>query len=80
MLPGVNGRKRCFSRTPKPARPPLIHFKVAKLGDGELVSQMYFPGHPLNAKDRLLQCNNTEARMTASLVRENPESYRFQIV
>jgi hypothetical protein len=39
-----------------------------------------FPGHPLNAKDRLLQCKNTEARMTASLVRENPESYRFQIV
>jgi hypothetical protein len=39
-----------------------------------------FPGHPLNAKDRLLQRNNTEARMTASLVRENPESYRFQIV
>ena len=36
-------------------RPPHIHFKVSKLGYVELITQMYFPEHPLNEKDRLLQ-------------------------
>jgi protocatechuate 3,4-dioxygenase, beta subunit len=35
-------------------RPPHIHFKVAKRGYHELVTQMYFAGHELNAKDALL--------------------------
>ncbi|GAB5536666.1 MAG: hypothetical protein Rubg2KO_29150 [Rubricoccaceae bacterium] len=36
-------------------RPPHIHFKVAKRGYHELVTQMYFAGHELNAPDRILQ-------------------------
>lgn len=35
-------------------RPPHIHFKVAKRGYHELVTQMYFAGHELNDVDRLL--------------------------
>jgi protocatechuate 3,4-dioxygenase, beta subunit len=35
-------------------RPPHIHFKVAKRGYHELITQMYFAGHELNAKDALL--------------------------
>ena len=36
------------------SRPPHIHFYVTG-GHEALVTQMYFPGEPLNAKDRLLQ-------------------------
>lgn len=34
-------------------RPPHIHFKVARRGYRELVTQMYFAGEPLNEKDAL---------------------------
>lgn len=36
-------------------RPPHIHFKVARRGFHELITQMYFAGEPLNERDRLLQ-------------------------
>ncbi len=36
-------------------RPPHIHFKVARRGYRELITQMYFDGHELNGKDLLLQ-------------------------
>ncbi len=36
-------------------RPPHLHFRVSKLGYRELVTQMYFKGHPLNDKDLILQ-------------------------
>lgn len=35
-------------------RPPHIHFRVSRLGYRELVTQMYFAGHALNAKDLIL--------------------------
>lgn len=35
-------------------RPPHLHVKVSRLGYFELTSQMYFAGHPLNVKDRIL--------------------------
>ncbi len=35
-------------------RPPHIHFKIARLGYIELITQMYFAGEYLNAKDLLL--------------------------
>ena len=35
-------------------RPPHIHFKVARRGYNELITQMYFAGEALNDKDRLL--------------------------
>ena len=35
-------------------RPPHVHFKVARRGYRELVTQMYFHGEPLNGIDKLL--------------------------
>lgn len=35
-------------------RPPHIHYRVAKLGFRELITQMYFSGDPLNDKDLIL--------------------------
>lgn len=36
-------------------RPPHIHFKIAKLGYVELITQMYFSGQNLNDQDLILQ-------------------------
>lgn len=41
-------------------RPPHIHFKISKPGFNDLTTQMYFPDHPLNEKDLLLQRKTTE--------------------
>lgn len=35
-------------------RPPHIHVKAEKLGFRELITQMYFKGHPLNDEDLIL--------------------------
>lgn len=35
-------------------RPPHIHFRIAKLGYRELVTQMYFKGDPLNDSDAII--------------------------
>lgn len=35
-------------------RPPHIHFKVQKRGYAEMITQLYFDGNALNAKDRIL--------------------------
>lgn len=37
-----------------PGRTPHIHFKVQAPGAGPLVTQMYFAGEPLNARDGIL--------------------------
>lgn len=36
-------------------RPPHIHFKISALRHRELITQMYFAGNDLNAKDLILQ-------------------------
>lgn len=63
-------------------RPPHIHFKVSKRGYVELVTQMYFPGHPLNEKDLLLQRKTAaeQPTMIATQSSEAPETYQFRIV
>jgi protocatechuate 3,4-dioxygenase, beta subunit len=43
-------------------RPPHLHFKVARRGFHELITQMYFAGEPLNDVDRLLQAVPAEQR------------------
>ncbi|TNF31830.1 MAG: hypothetical protein EP319_01075 [Deltaproteobacteria bacterium] len=43
-------------------RPPHIHFKVHLRGYEELTSQLYWKGHPLNKKDRILQSLPKEER------------------
>jgi len=63
-------------------RPPHIHFKISKLSYVELITQMYFPGNPLNERDLLLMRKGVEEKklMIASRINENPETFRFQIV
>ena len=63
-------------------RPPHIHFKVSKKGYKELTTQMYFPGHELNATDWLIQDKNAKEQqlMTATLIRTTPTTYHYQVV
>lgn len=63
-------------------RPPHIHFKVYRSGYQELTTQMYFPGHPLNDSDLLLQqkAADQQKRMIASRIDPDPETYRYRII
>jgi len=63
-------------------RPPHIHFKVSKLRYVELITQMYFPEQPLNAKDLLLQRKKQPEQklMIAEKIKADEETYRYQIV
>ena len=62
-------------------RPPHIHFKVAKRGFIELITQMYFPGQPLNKKDLLFRRKGPEEQKLM-IAEKTPigEIYRFNIV
>ena len=65
------------------SRPPHIHFKVSKRGYQELTTQMYFPGDPLNDKDRLLGRMSKEEQaqlMSEKVEGEDLDTYRFRIV
>lgn len=63
-------------------RPPHIHFKVSKRGYEELVTQMYFPEHPLNGKDHLINKKSDEEKklMVAKLSDEKTRTYFYQII
>jgi len=63
-------------------RPPHIHFKVSKRGYEELVTQMYFPEHPLNAKDHLINRKTEDEKklMVAKLIEEKVKTYHYQII
>jgi len=62
-------------------RPPHIHFKVSKIGYAELTTQMYFPGQPLNEKDRLLQRKSESERklMIAQKDANESNTYRYTV-
>ena len=66
-------------------RPPHVHFKVARRGYHELVTQMYVAGHALNAADRLLQAvpANERDRLVVAFAEPGPDGVRrgvFNIV
>jgi protocatechuate 3,4-dioxygenase beta subunit len=53
-------------------RPPHIHFQVT--GNTErLVTQMYFPGEPLNDRDPILQASGAPAALVTTLSPPTPE-------
>ncbi len=67
-------------------RPPHIHFKVSRRGYHEIITQMFFPGHPLNAPDRLLRAipENVRSSVIAKLetVTDDADTsvlYRFDV-
>lgn len=63
-------------------RPPHIHFKISKKGYAELITQMYFPDHPLNQSDLLLQSKSSveQQLMIAEKISNQPEIYLYNIV
>ena len=57
-----------YPESPGVVRPPHIHFDVTGKVN-RLVTQMYFPGEPLNDKDRVLQiAGKNRERLIASLL------------
>jgi protocatechuate 3,4-dioxygenase beta subunit len=58
IVPGV------YPADEKWDRPPHIHFRVAKKGYKELITQMYFKNHPLNDIDLILKDIPGEQRET----------------
>ncbi len=71
-----------YPASKKWTRPPHIHFKVSKRGYEELVTQMYFDGHELNATDRLLMRKKPDEQklMIATNTKEKPDEYHYTIV
>ena len=66
---------------PKWTRPPHIHFKIAKSGYSELVTQMYFPENPLNDVDHLLQRKGKEEQLLMIAKQRGRKSiFDYQIV
>lgn len=60
-------------------RPPHIHFSVfGRVWLSRLVTQMYFPGEPLNAQDRILNAvpdANARERLVAKLLAPTGDPY-----
>lgn len=65
----------------KVQRTPHIHMKIGKHGYEPLLTQMYFPDHPLNKDDGLYKRKTQEqqAMMTAKLV-EGDNQFQFNII
>lgn len=64
-------------------RTPHIHFRVVAAGRPELVTQMYFPGETMNARDALFRSLPGEAArdaLTARLEAADLPRFRFDIL
>ncbi len=61
-------------------RPPHIHFRISRTGYRELITQMYFRDHPLNAEDRLFRRHSAEEQLRMTALPLRPDSYRYLIV
>jgi protocatechuate 3,4-dioxygenase beta subunit len=76
VKPGIYGR-------PDQMRPPHVHFEVHGKFE-RLVTQMYFPGEPLNAQDRLLRsANRPDLLIAAPVAAKNGVAhgiFKFDIV
>ncbi len=62
-------------------RTPHIHLKIGKNGYAPLLTQLYFPNHPLNIKDGLFKSKSAkeQAMMTAKETSQ-PNQYLYNIV
>ncbi len=64
-------------------RTPHIHFRIVAEGRPELVTQMYFPGEAMNARDGLFRSLPNEAARDALTARTEPGAvprFGFEIV
>ena len=75
VMPGAYSLNRNDKRTPH------IHFKIGKLGYISLLTQLYFPDHPLNNKDGLFKSKTTQEQtlMTAKKTNKHNE-YQYNII
>ena len=65
----------------KDQRTPHIHLKIGKHGYVPLLTQMYFPDHPLNSKDGLYTRHSRQERSMLTTQRTaQKEVYRYDIV
>jgi protocatechuate 3,4-dioxygenase beta subunit len=76
IIPGV------YPATETWDRPPHIHFKVTKKGYVEIITQMYFPEHELNAPDLLLnkKSKKEQTQMIATKVKGKPDTLGYDVV
>jgi len=61
-------------------RPPHIHFKVSKKSYVELITQMYFPGEPLNEKDLLIKRKNKAETLQMIAFAKEDGHFQYDIV
>jgi protocatechuate 3,4-dioxygenase beta subunit len=65
-------------------RTPHIHFRVVDAQHRELVTQMYFPGEPLNAQDIVYSRLSGNLTRDAATARRGPNGdpvrYEFDLV
>lgn len=75
---GADGAYRFRTIRPAPynagvtRRTPHIHFRVTGVRIGELVTQMYFPGEPLNALDFIFSSLSGDLARDAATARHRP--------
>jgi protocatechuate 3,4-dioxygenase beta subunit len=62
-------------------RTPHIHLKISKLGYESLLTQLYFPDHPLNHKDGLFsrRTKKEQTMMTAQKTAKS-DSFKYNII
>ena len=75
VLPGA------YPLNSKNQRTPHIHLKISKLGYDSLLTQMYFPDHPLNEKDGLFRRKSKlEQVMMTAKKQGKGHQYRYDII
>jgi len=75
VMPGAYPLSRSQQRTPH------IHFKIGKNGYLPLLTQMYFPNHPLNKQDALFRRKSArEQEMMTAKVSGTGNLYQYDIV
>jgi len=68
-------RFRAIRPVPYPGRAPHIHFRVVSEALGELVTQMYIAGHPLNADDSIYRsAGDARRRLAVAFERADEQS------
>jgi len=62
-------------------RTPHIHLKISKKGYDSLLTQMYFPDHPLNQQDGLFKRKSLQEQAMMTAVRKgNSNQYQYNII
>lgn len=85
---GINGRYKFKTVIPgayplgeNQQRTPHIHLKISKKGYDSLLTQMYFPDHPLNQQDGLFKRKSLQEQAMMTAVRKGRSNqYQYNII